>query len=181
LGNTTRVPKIYSSQQCAEKKISLTHEVLAAAGYNDIQQFYDSVKSASHADHIVLLIFANTNGRSYAQPSASERRDNRYLESALIYDASENNYTETNYGTIMHEMLHLFGAWDMYHSETRNFDMEAKINGVFKNSVMLNDRNETAYFGVDQLTAWRIGWTKTYFSWYEMFRPNTGKYWTALP
>src|ERR1700712_36814 len=122
----------------------------------------------------LFMIFARKKGRSYAQSSyTNNENSNRFLEGAVVYQTDFNNHNLYN-GTIMHEMLHLFGAWDMYREEStaiRSAAMDAKINGVFTNSIMLdNNKYDMDEFVVDQMTAWLIGWSKRYWSYFEMFR-----------
>lgn len=71
----------------------------------------------------------------------------------------------------------------MYHSETRSDDIDRKINGAFQHSIMLHDHdNNINQFNIDQLTGWCIGWTKTYWPWYEMFRnTDQDQIWNKIP
>lgn len=165
-------------------KINWTSLAIHAAGYPSIIGFYDSVKNANMVDNVVVMVFPLNKGRSYAYSSNSNNRNARFLEGAVVYQTDLYNHKMYN-GTIIHEMLHLFGAWDMYREEStaiRSAEMDAKIKGVFINSIMLDDNKyDMDEFVIDQMTAWRIGWTKRYWNYFEMFRKANHALWTAIP
>ena len=159
---------------------------LHAAGYNNVYKLYDTLKKQYQVDNVVVMVFARKEGRSYAQRAfeAGVAYNKEWLlEGAVVYRTYWDTDKELCGGTIIHEMLHLYGAWDMYSSELRSQEIQANISHIFKNSIMIHDRNDDfKQIMVDQLTAWRIGWTKTYWPWYEMFRKDGEvKYWNTIP
>lgn len=165
-------------------KIDWTPLAIHAAGYPSLIDFYDSVKNATQVDNVVVIVFACSKGRSYARPAYSNSKKNeRFLEGAVVYRTDRYNNGIVN-GTIMHEMLHLFGAWDMYREEAtamRSPEMDAKIRGIFANSVMISSKYDMDDVVIDQMTAWRIGWAKRYWSYFEMFRWANHAYYTSIP
>ncbi|MFP5040956.1 hypothetical protein [Parasediminibacterium sp. JCM 36343] len=184
------VPKIQSGTTIREiKKIKTlwASYALHSTGIGNIYQWYDSLKTQYGADNLVVLVFANKQGRSYAQPASKSTPlgSEWFVEGAVLYKKiSETQLTPGS--AIIHEMLHLFGAWDMYHdgeNVMRSGEMERKANGAFGNSVMLNPRGELSKLNcIDQLTSWCIGWTTTYWSWYEMFRNSPEhQVWEEIP
>lgn len=181
-----KIEKIENYKELSKSfKINWTSLAIHAAGYPSLINFYDSIKNATQVDNVVVIVFAYNKGRSYAQASTSNNRKSPYfLEGAVVYNTDTNNFNIYN-GTIMHEMLHLFGAWDMYREEAtaiRSPEMDAKIKGVFANSIMLDaNKNNIDDLVIDQMTAWRIGWTKRYWSYFEMFRWVNNAYWTTIP
>ena len=68
-------------------------------------------------------------------------------------------------------MLHLFGAKDIYYDRQvqREDNIEERMSIVFPNSIMLDANKEINELKVDQLTAWCIGWTHSYWGWYDFF------------
>ena len=134
-------------------------------------------------DNVVVLVFANKEGRSYAQPAFLNFKNEWAVEGAVIYKNYYDNVSPLSAATIMHEMLHLYGSWDMYQSDERSYDIQRRVEGAFQNSIMIDThKSDINPFIVDQLTAWRIGWTKTYWPWYEMFRQTgSDKQWTTIP
>ncbi len=75
-------------------------------------------------------------------------------------------------GTYAHEILHLFGAWDMY---KREFDKgnarEEKCRWYFSDSIM-----HQAYYmwnqKIDEINAWLVGLKEEEKSWYYLFFPE---------
>jgi hypothetical protein len=149
--------------------------VLRKIGYNDATWFRDSIKSRNDQDNLVVIVFAKSKGRSYAQPTNSDNPVyERFTEGAIIYSEYFNN-KKLNVGTVAHEILHLFGAWDLYNSKLQRPEVEQKAWQLFPRSIMLNPHNNIDELVVDQVTAWTIGWLNRYWSWYEFFRPAIDK------
>jgi hypothetical protein len=73
-------------------------------------------------------------------------------------------------GTITHEMLHLFGAKDIYEDKQISRDAAnlQKMKSVFPNSIMLDSHADLAGKQMEQFTAWCIGWTNSYYGWYHL-------------
>lgn len=183
-----QVPKLEASRTPWKLRIRWASYALQSAGYYDIYQLYDTLKKQSQADNVVVMIFANKKGRSYAQPASDAGiRFNRewMVEGAVIYNQSMEG-EQLWEGTIIHEMLHLFGAWDMYHDDDlvmRSDDIERRVTGALGSSIMLKDHVILCKANtIDVMTAWRIGWTKSYMPWYEMFRRGGDKkLWEEIP
>ncbi len=169
-----KIEKIERTENLNKPKSLTVPIVMNAAGYNDLSAFYDSVKNATQADNILLIIFAKKASRSYALPSNSNNKSNeRFLEGAIVF--RETYYEKpSSASTVIHEMLHLFGARDIYHDKQidRDAEIEKKMTTVFPNSIMLEGSNkEIGDLRIDQLTAWCIGWSHSYWGWYEYFGP----------
>jgi flavodoxin len=146
--------------------------VLHAAGYEDIYPLYDSLKKKYNVDNVLFLFFANKSGHDFAQPTTTKgvnfNREN-FVEGTLVYKLYWDSGKDLCTGTIMHEMLHLYGAWDMYKPSPN--EVEDRVSSLYKNSIMLHDRRDNlSYMLIDPLTAWCIGWSKNYYDWFEIFR-----------
>ena len=88
-----------------------------------------------------ILFCLNTEGRSFAITTFKQEN----LEYVVFY-------MENDESTVRHELLHLFGAEDLYfHPE-----IESAAERHFPDSVMLHSNKDAV---VDPLTAWLIGWT----------------------
>lgn len=189
LGQNVVVSEIVNAhtiKQIGRLKVHWATYALHAAGYPNIYHFYDSLKKLYEVDNIVVLVFANKEGRSYAQPTYTNGvifNKEWFVEGAVIYKNYFDSNAPLSAATIIHEMLHLHGSWDMYQSDERSEDLQRRVNAAFNNSIMIDTHKpEIGTFNVDQLTAWRIGWTKTYWPWYEMFRQTgSDKKWTTIP
>lgn len=164
--------KVEGGKHPSTLMLNWSSTVLQAAGFANAKIFYDSLKNATKADNIALLIYAKQKGRSFANWCFSNNTNHlRFVESAVIY-AIENDNKLLNTGTIIHEFLHLFGAWDMYEEGKKNSTkMHEKVQRILSRSIMIQSHQNLEILVVDAVTAWRIGWTKRYWDWYEIFRP----------
>ena len=91
------------------------------------------------------------------------------MEGIMIYDHSEDG--ETPSSGIAHEILHLFGAWDLYENYMQSKAIEELALYLFPNSIMLRISQNINELIIDPVTAWLIGWNKNPESWYEAFNP----------
>ncbi|MBA4197819.1 MAG: hypothetical protein C0459_09715 [Chitinophaga sp.] len=170
-----KLNEIERTEDFTKMKTQWVTTVLHAAGYNNIPAFYDSVKAATKADNIVVMVFAKRESRSHAQASGTNNVNNeRFLEGSVVFSQAYNGYPVTA-GVILHEMLHLFGAKDIYEDKQVYRDPEAleKMKSVFPNSIMLETYTDIAHKQMEQFTAWCIGWTNSYYGWYDLFMHNT--------
>lgn len=181
LEKDVQVEKVYAFGEVNNSGINLPSLILKAIGYDDGKFFYDSIKNNRTFDNVVLMAFFNKRGRSYSLPSRLNTWNKRFLETSLVYNGGLNG-SDLRPGTMMHEMLHLFGAWDMYYTSSMSATVAGQIKSVFNKSIMRADRDVIDNIIVDQLTAWRIGWLTTYRPWYEMFRPSRrNENWDEVP
>jgi hypothetical protein len=145
------------------------------AGYRQFDNFYDSVKLANAADNILVMVFAKKVGRSFAQQAFDDNKKNPFfLEGAIVYS---DTYWGSGLaiGTIAHEMLHLFGAWDIYFSGSQTAEVEKNARAIFPNSIMLDSNKKITGLVIDKMTAWCVGLTNVYLGWYDFFRPRFNK------
>jgi hypothetical protein len=146
--------------------------LLNKLGWKDPLRLYEKIKSEDDYDGIHVEIYANKSGRSYALPFKTGLNKNHYyLEAYLCYQVFSCR-TEILPDVIAHEMLHLYGAWDLFqnHSVNAKQDQFAKIH--FKNDIMRRASANINDLEIGALTAWRIGWIPMREPWYEFFRPK---------
>ncbi len=156
------------------KKVDWTYSVLTNVGYTSPLQFYDwFLKNKSHCSSCICLIFANKNGRSFAVPFKPDVDKKKYfVEGAMIFQNYDSG-NETAAATIAHEILHLYGAFDLYqHPSARTNDVEAYAKKLFPNDIMLRVSYNINELVVDKLTAYLVGFSQESESWFDYFRPN---------
>lgn len=99
-------------------------------------------------DEVLILTAFNVKGRSFVSLSS----ENTYFKSNVtVICAGENTHLTS---TIAHEILHLFGAKDMYYPK----EVKAAAEKYLKKSVMLANMKKPY---IDDLTAYLIGWRNT--------------------
>lgn len=169
--NDIKLEKIEKDHEPQKLKVRWVPLVLNTVGITNLYGYYDSIKNTNNADNVVVLIFAKSEGRSYAQRTYTNRKtDESYLEGAVVY-SEDFAGNETSSASIIHEMLHLFGACDIYQSSKENEEALQKMRSVFPQSIMLETHREIGPLIVEQFTAWCIGWTHSYWGWYDFFLP----------
>ncbi len=112
-------------------------------------------KSLYSGDNSVILLHVNASGRSFSAPYKKNRGE--YYEYSLMYHSDFGTYRACA-ATYAHELLHAFGAVDLY-SETLTEYGEALAGLYFENDIMRSVPDNLAYAKVGALTAKLVGWT----------------------
>jgi hypothetical protein len=163
-----KLGEIKGGDNVKRRTLSWIPTTLLAAGFASTNNFYDSINYLNKYDNVVVQIFANKDGRSFARPAYTNyQKHESFLEGCVVY--KEWNGKETTAATIIHELLHCFGAKDIYKIETEDGVLFDKIKHIFNKSIMLNTHRDIKPLLIDQLNAWCIGWSKNYYSWYSYF------------
>lgn len=161
------LPKSYDD--CANQPLLLPR-ALKVIGYEDVIQCYNRLKEISGTDNIMVLILINNDGWSNANQFSSLHATNHFrdyfLESVNLFRTDDGE--PTNGQTIAHEILHLFGAWDMYGGQASNAAGEW-ANKYYPNEIMLQVSSSLDDLTISPLTAWLVGLTSEYHEWYWDF------------
>lgn len=161
------LPQSYSD--CANQPLLLPR-ALKVIGYDDAIQCYNRIKEISGIDNILVLILINNDGWSNANQFSTLHATNHFrdyfLESVNLFLTDDG--MPTNGQTIAHEMLHLFGAWDMYSGQASDAAGEW-ANKNYPNEIMLQVSSQLDDLTISPLTAWLVGLTSEYHDWYWNF------------
>ena len=114
-------------------------------GFPDVDSFYRKLLETYQVSQAAFLFLTKCGGRSFASVAS---RGGQYNEYTILYGQS---YQKP--GTILHELLHLFGAKDLYFHPL----VVKTAKRLFPKSVM----RTTAYREIDNLTRFLIGWHRT--------------------
>jgi hypothetical protein len=143
------------------RAVASTSRAAARLGFADLAELVAQVEArvTAHADAVVWLVHPRCGGRSIAVLP-----DERTLPgvSLAVCFAREANFTEPLRGrppftdpvTIVHELLHLFGASDKYHDPLHAFPAGL----VSERDVMCLYHESLPRLRVDRLTAQELGW-----------------------
>lgn len=152
-----------------KESVQWVSETLYKIGYNSTLTFYNQSITDQRCDEVQVLIFAKTNGTSYAIAMVENANEELYfVEGALIYE----NYSSganTATSSIAHEILHLYGAIDLYKTFKQSEENAQKAAKLYPNSIMRRTSYNIEELNVDELNAWLIGWTNDYKPWFESF------------
>lgn len=154
--------------------------IVKKMGFASPRAFVDWVRANTGCDQCLGVIFPNVKGRSYAAPVNEElfRYDPRKysLECCLVYRCYTNSTLESSAAVIAHEMLHLFGAWDLYELDDSDHGRYIKTGQMFPNSIMLCSSQDIWFSNIDEINAWLVGLKEEGKDWYRWFEPGQDSY-----
>ena len=112
-------------------------------------------------DGWALLIFADQVGRSFGS-NANWGSDN--METLIFYTTTpmKNNrgggsLEPTSGHVITHELLHVFGAIDLYQNNLFTASQAAQVKKLWPDEIMIDDKSQ-ASFRIHKYTAYQLGW-----------------------
>ncbi len=153
------------------ESVGWANDVMQQLGYKNARQAYRKLSKAHKADNMQLLIFAKADGMSYAMEYKKGMNKKKYLfETCLIYQKYDNGTPPPMPAVIAHEILHLYGGWDLYPTFAQTKDRYEKAKELYPNDIMLRVDHDMASLEIDKLTAWRLGWnmnTEAIFPWFQ--------------
>lgn len=154
-------------------------ELIQRIGFGNNESYMRWVSQNTDCDQCFVIIFCNKDGRSYASPvnkKLIEYDPFRYnLECCLLYSKYPNSNIETTTASIAHEILHLFGAWDLYELEDKDKPRADKCKMMFPNSIMVETYRDIWETQIDEINAWLVG-LKDGKDWYRWFEPDQDTY-----
>lgn len=147
--------------------------ILKKVGYRSPNDFHRWVKNNTNCSNFVVVIYVNQNGTSYA----TWLNENRHsVESCIVYARNKFGRKDINSAVIAHEILHLFGAWDLYQSRDAQSKRKArKAAKLLPNSIMARTDN-ISKLKIDELTAWLIGISDHCKRWYRRYKLSYAKF-----
>ena len=128
-------------------------------GFPSKQDMYNNVLEQSGADHLIIMIALNSTGRSYAVTDQDDN-PNHNVEYFVLYRNHWKTRNETAASTVAHEMLHLYGAEDMYQEPDSELRAQraAIANSYFPKDIMYKEFLDIWKNVIDDYTAYAIGW-----------------------
>lgn len=158
------VPRRKNPRQTIQK-------VMVELGYNDFEDFLNTYSFDFEKEKMKIVLFVKSNRRSHAYNYWSVKD----VDLAIIY-CRQTIGMLSNYQTIAHEILHQFGAWDLYYElgKTQTKKSAAIARETYPSSIMISTRRGQNPKTVDAVTAWRVGWSEKEDS-FDTFDPVLNK------
>jgi len=162
------LPRSYAE---AAENTQLLTKALQIIGYYDNMQCYKALCDDYDCQGVLVLVMINNPGWSCANNfsvgHAMYGYENYFLENAYIFTKSAGVPTSSQ--VIAHEMMHMFGAWDMYGGQvSEQAGQWASQN--YPNEIMLQVSSPLSRMYVSPLNAWLTGLSNDYKSWYMWFQ-----------
>ena len=155
-------------------------KMLLKMGYRSFDAIIEWVRNNTGCTQCLAIVFTNTYGRSFACHVNKELyRYNPHLfclECCIIYKGFGPDYEESGAATIAHEMLHLFGAWDLYELDEEDSVRAKKTAIMFPKSIMNCKGRTIWHMQIDEITAWLVGLREEGKDWYRWFEPHQEEY-----
>lgn len=180
-GQGVVMKSIPHSYEDYEKHPDLILEALQVIGYTGVEQCYNQLKKMGDGfDNVLCLVLLNHEGRSYANSFSRGHvgyYETQFLEGVVIFKSYGQEGLSTA-NVFAHEILHTFGAWDMYGDAQSGKSQEAEqfANQYYPTEIM--GRGADAPFDqiqISPLTAWLTGLSDEYDEWYWYFMSNYGQ------
>lgn len=147
--------------------------ILSNYGIRNISKEARKLKKRFEADNIQLIIIARGNGRPYSIRFANGMKKRKYyFESLILYENYNNGAPIPVSSVYAHEVLHLYGAWDLYKTYAQTSDRHYMASEIYPNDIMHRVDHDLNTLEIDKLTAYLIGWNKEEPEMFEWFRPN---------
>lgn len=172
LNDDIELPFIERGNATGNESVDWVSKVLYKIGYKSTLELDSWIKKNTKADNYQVIIFVKGKGNGYAMAYSDEmEKEKYYVEGAVLYEKYNTN-GKLSSSSIAHEILHVYGAWDLYKTFEQSESNEQRAKKLFPNSIMLKTSYNINELSIDSLSAWLIGWNQNPKSWYETFRPK---------
>lgn len=157
---------IYIENISLQNSKNVLKKAMEELRFEDFDAFLDANNFDFEKKKLKLIFFVKDANRSHAFNYWSSSD----IDIAIIYCRRTNGMWTDQY-VISHEMLHQFGAWDLYYGESQSYEKAEKAKELYPNSIMISTYFNKWALEVDELTAWRIGWHNNTKEEYQTFVP----------
>ncbi len=158
------------------ERVDWVYRVVSQLGFTNPKKALRSIKRKYNADNVQMIIVSNVNGRPYSMSYARGMNRRLYLFEGMIIYRKYNNGAPIPFEAVYsHELMHLYGAWDLYKTYSQTIERQELANELYPNDIMLRVDHDLEVLEVDELTAYLIGWSTNKPNNLEWFRPGDHK------
>ena len=150
--------KVANSIKTASLSLDLLNTAATALGFTDAEYMDLFLKKNLNADQIAYVLVVNKPGSAYAVYD-SKYDDTDELEFVIAFSKSEDGRDNIGSSTL-HELLHLFGASDLYDDSgvyKSRFELCKKL---YPNDIMMKSAVNPDSLEIGALTECLIGWSE---------------------
>lgn len=168
------IDNIHNGTGSSKEHFEIGNKVFEALGYKNMHAYEKKVKEENpDCQNFLVLFCANKKGAGYSQPCYYGADKGKFLDWAILYtkykDGKYDDFTPQN---LAHEILHIFGAWDLYLASDHNREQAKYAKEQFPNDIMRETYRDFDQLDIGPLTAWRVGLTEKKEDWYYFFEPD---------
>jgi hypothetical protein len=138
-----------------------TNEVLRAAGARSGTALLEKLKAEHKADQVMAIIHVNKAALSYNLAYYGRHIDPKYKAERAVCFTRYPDRRPTVCASYAHEILHCFGAGELYFPYDRTPRRKQRAGKLFPDDIMYRVDKDIAKQNVGDFTAYRIGWRDT--------------------
>lgn len=165
------VNKIVAFEDSDSARFDWVYYILTKIGYSSPLEFLERLKVTKDCDNAVVIIYPNQAGRSFAVPYNTDYdKEKFFFEGCVAYRSYKSQ--PLNATTIAHEILHLFGAWDLYQEDRKDAKRSGKAWELYPKDIMYIMPKYIDDVKLGILTAWLVGLYPYKREEFELLRPK---------
>jgi len=135
-----------------------TERVIETVANKSGNELVHQLRRKTGADHVVICLHVNKAALSY-NLAVYNRVSEHFSAERMICFASYPDNRPTAAATYAHEILHLFGAGDLYFPFDTDQQRKSQAGELFPDDVMYRVDYNLNRLNVGPFTAYRVGWT----------------------
>ncbi len=145
-----------------------TEDVVRAIRHCSGNELVARLKKQFQVENVLLCLHVNKQALSY-NLAHYDSVDPTYLAERMVCFTRYPDGRPTAAATYAHEILHLFGAGDLYFPYDKDTARKTMARRVFPNDVMRRVDYDMVRLTIGPFTAYRIGWLHTLKSEHKLF------------
>ena len=135
-----------------------TEKVIGTATGKSGNELVSWLRKETSADHVLICLHINKSALSY-NLAVYDRVSDHFAAERMICFASYPDDRPTAAATYAHEILHLFGAGDLYFPFDSGDERKKQAAELFPHDVMYRVDYNLGRLNIGPFTAYRVGWT----------------------
>lgn len=133
--------------------MDLSRLAIESYGFSTNADMLEDARAYAGTEQVAVLFCLDKPGRSYASAMSY---DSDVMESAVLYTSFKN--AETRASAVAHELMHLFGAEDMYAEGDKRVNRAALAEILHPNELFYGEQWNLYDNIVGPYTAYMVGW-----------------------
>jgi hypothetical protein len=121
--------------------------------YTSTAAMHEDMQRKTGCTQVAYQILVNKSGRAYALLGEDTESLKNYIEHAILFSKYTKTDTTRYAGAYVHELLHLFGAEDLYRSKYRKAHAH-----LYPDDIMYTVRESIYSTKISNITAYSLGW-----------------------
>lgn len=139
------------------ENLDIFNQTAKTLGFPNKEVMHAFLQHNTGVEQIAYILALNKPGRAYAV-SDSLYNEIDAIEFVVAFSSNENGKTDVG-SSILHEMLHLFGAADLYDPTGEYPERKKLCKKLYPNDIMMKSATDPSVLEIGRLTECLIGWS----------------------